>query len=174
MRSILAILTCLCASLSAAACAPVLNGDLLRQANSVADDPARPELALLELRLAEHFAKLGDAAPTTCAGLGQYDAQRPLAGELETRLILRFPQLAPFDRCERKGKAFFDSITGEPAIMFDAHEVECQRPDLCTGWAGFLSHERSSGWRFFEARYRDGYWQVKRKELDIVLTGAGQ
>ena len=160
-------------ALLSASCAPVLNRDLISLPQTVADDPIRPDLAMIELRLAEHFAAAANSAeplPTTCAGLKQYDGLRGFPDNLERRLLKRFPRLAPFDRCVKQGDWYVDSITGEQAAMFDAHQMDCDRPTYCTGWAGFMGPKPKSGWRFYEARYVDGKWRIKRKELNIILT----
>ena len=176
MRGLLVLIV----SLAVSACAPALNSQLVRSPLTVADDPDHPELALLEVRLAEHFGKFGATPPTTCAGFTpgtSIDRRKlgALSAEDEQRLMLRFPDLAPFDRCKPidngPGTKFFvDSITGEPAAMFDVHQLECSSPTRCRAYAGYTLDQQRNGWRFYEARFADGKWRVRKQDLDIIVT----
>ena len=170
----------LLATLALGACTLPLNHELVKAPNTVADDPHHPELALLEVRLAEHFAESGAAPPTTCVrfapGPASYpERYGPLDDALERRLMLRFPGLAPRGRCVNGSTAggttfFVDGDTGEPAAMFDVHELACEEPTRCTGWAGYVLDPRRNGWRYYEARFVDGKWRVREADLGIILT----
>lgn len=153
-----------------ASCALPLNLQAARHPRSVAADPQAPELALLELRLERHFADQGNAPPTTCAALGQYRDQRALPEPFEERLMLRFPRLAPFERCAWRGGEYSDAETGAPAVVFDVHDLACDNPRSCTAWAGFRQSDRVNGWRFYALEFADK-WRVFRRELNIVQTG---
>lgn len=180
MRLHLALSASIVSSLLLGACTLPVNHELIRAPNTVADDPRHPELALLEVRLAEHFAKFAGTPPTTCAGFAPgtpVDRRRVggLADGEERRLMRRFPALAPFDRCSpvmhTDGTQFYvDSITGEPAAMIDVHGLDCTGPAECRGYAGYRLDETRNGWRYYVARFSDGKWRVREEELDIIVT----
>lgn len=167
-------------SLALGGCTLPLNRELVKSPNTLAADPSHPELALLELRLAEHFGKFGAAPPTTCvrfaAGPDSYPTPYARFDEgLERRIMLRFPDVAPYDRCVEartvgRTKFHADRDTGEPAAMVDVHDLQCETVTRCTGWAGYVLDERRNGWRFYEARFSNGKWRVREADLGIVLT----
>ena len=135
------------------------------------EDPQRPELALLEYRLAEYFATELRRYGTVCAAA--VDRQRepaPLAPAVEARLLARFPGLSPLTRCVKDGIDVRDVQTGTAAAIFDVHELVCENPETCTAWAGYYANG-PHGWRWFTLDFKNGSWRFARKEMDIVLTG---
>ena len=172
------VLAGLGALVALSACALPLNREFASHPQSVAHDPARPELALLEYRLARHFAS--DKAIITCAavrrndrdsyGLAQSDKLSPLAPEVEAELLGRFAGLSPFARCRFDGAEVVDAQTGGPAIFFDYHELECEKPTLCAAWTGYYGGLKVNGWNYFELTFARGMWEIREKDLGIVLT----
>ena len=136
-----------------------------------------PRLALLEYRLANYFAQSKRPYPVACAaaeGIDLYNEAsraRPLDPEIELKLIARFPGLSPLSRCERDGLDIVASDTGQPAAIFDVHELVCDTPTVCLAWAGYYANGQH-GWSYFRMTFAEGEWRIEREELDIVLTAA--
>lgn len=141
-------------------------------------DRNRPELALLEYRIADYLAHDSRTYATICAArtnMKPHDpASRPVAldADVETALRSRFPALSPLSQCERAGIGFKDRATGAPAAVFDAHDTVCQPNGTCVGWAGYVA-DGPHGWRYYAMEYRDGAWRIRPEKLDIILTGDG-
>ena len=173
-------LVLLATTLALGACSLPLNRALINSPDTVSDDQGHPELALLELRLAEHFNRFGAAPPTTCVRFAAGPAAYPTAyvrldAAVERRLLLRFPGLAPKRRCaegptEGGTTWFVDRDTGAPAAMFDVHELVCTTTTRCKAWAGYLLDRHRHGWRYYEVRFTGGKWRVREAPLGIVLT----
>jgi hypothetical protein len=150
-----------------AGCTGTLNRELVRSPDSLAYIPQGPELALLEFRLARHFATRN--VPTTCAGVSEGTISAPRRVEEEARLLARFTRLRPLSQCKFDGARFTDRGTGDPAIVFDVHDLACETPTSCTAWAGFRQDQKVNGWSFYRATFR-GYWRISREDLGIELT----
>ena len=158
------------AALVLAGCAPgVLNAGLLRDPQSAAQDPAAPELALLELRLARWYRD--NPGGHACAGVRQTTQETvgPLADESVLRA--RFPALLPLDRCRVIGTLVVDRETGQQAALFDVHEPEWRGTGVYRAYAGYRMDARRNGWGYYEARYERGAWRVRDQDLDIIVTG---
>ena len=142
------------------------------------EDRSRPDLALLEFRLARYFASSERPYETVCAGLGwrqRDDFLRkavPLSPQVETRLLARFPDLKPFETCVPDNSGYRDRVTGRPAAMFDVHELECETPIRCSAYAGSLANG-PHGWSPYWAEWRGEQWRIRRRKLDIIVTGGG-
>lgn len=141
-------------------------------------DLGKPALALLEYRLAAHFAGNSKAYSKICAGEGQRDRSaksshaKPLDAEAEAKLLARFDGLSPFSSCSPTERGYVDSVTGEAAAMFDVHELSCDQPTNCTAWGGYYGSGQH-GWSFYRLTW-NGNWRIKREPLDIIVTGDGQ
>jgi len=141
-------------------------------------DPARPELALLEYRIARYLAAKRRPYATICAVAMQFDRSTtrgdavPLDAALEGRLLARFPELSPSTVCERHGLAYVDRRTQAPAAAFDVHELLCSGPSSCTAWGGYYALGEH-GWGYYELRWRRDGWSIGPKDLGIVLTAPG-
>ena len=96
----------------------------------------------------------------------------PLAPEEEERLILRFPQLAPFDRCSLSGGAYRDAEAERPARFIEVFDFRCESATHCFGSAGFRTGQEPLAHTEYELTFR-GYWRIEEDIEPIVLTGAG-
>lgn len=117
----------------------------------LANDQARPVLALAEHALAQYFAgDVGDL-PTTCLTV------RPaaLTAEQEEQLILRFNRLAPAARCRAQGAGYVDSITESPAAVVQIYEFACTGAAQCSGW-GMLPGQAAAR---FAMTFEGGAWR---------------
>ena len=167
------------AAMALGACMPALNHRLATDPGSVARDPESPEIALLEYRLARHFA--ADPDIVTCAAtrlpddpprfIEHGERLRALAPETERRLRARFPRLSAFAECRTDSDGARSADETRPAIVFDYHELTCETPTRCTAWVGFFRDRTANGWNFFEMKW-DGYWRIREADLGIELTGA--
>ena len=137
------------------------------------DDPDTPDLALLEYRLANYFARSERPYSTVCAAAGrQTPGQQPkrLHPAVEERLLARFPDLSPLTECVVQPVGYRDADTGSAAAVFDVHDVACETPSRCTAWGGSLGNG-PHGYSWFELRYRNGEWEIRRiDDLGIELT----
>ena len=104
---------------------------------SLVSERERPQLALLEHILTDYFASDIATRPTVCVSVVDNGEQRGLSDEEETALVLRFEQLAPFDRCQQQDGSWTDSESGKPALVFTMHSFACEQDTRCTGWAGY-------------------------------------
>ncbi len=167
MRS---IFTLLMAIMVLASCAAPLNYRLARDDGSLASLPDGPVPALLEYRIATFVDGREGELPTICAGMGHDTKAEALPESEQLALMEHFAIVAPLDRCEWMGGSYRDAITGETAIVFDVHDLDCKIYDQCTAWAGYRQDAKVNGWSFFEARFRNGYWQIRPKDMGIILT----
>ena len=123
--------------------------------------PDTPAIALLRHVLDEHFEARPANVKTVCATILSDEATpKALPESVETALIERYPELAPYDRCVWKDGQIVDSITGESARLYQVHSLECVASEDCTGMAGWISanlgaeydqyrvHKGLAGWRF--------------------------
>ena len=95
----------------------------------LAEDQARPVLALFEHVLTGYFVEVGARGPTVCAML----SPQPLSDEQEEALILRFVRLAPAERCRAAvDGAWQDAITGELARVVQVYDFACRSDALCS------------------------------------------
>lgn len=120
------------AALGALALTSCVSGEGLPAPERLALDQSRPQLALLEQVLREHFAGQGSGsqAPTTCA------TRRPraLSAEEETELMTRFVRLAPISRCRSTPGGYVDSIVGTRADVIELYDFACTDAAHCAGW----------------------------------------
>lgn len=138
----------LAAALSA--CAPV--GGAPPPLPPLAENPERPELALLEHVLTGYFAAFGANPPTTCAAR----QPAPLTAEDEQALLGRFVRLAPLVRCRAGEAGYADAITGEPAGVVELREFACSAATHC---AGSIASPGSPP-RRYALRFESGAWRV--------------
>lgn len=174
MRSVQSVAVALL--LSVGACAPALNRNLVSIAPALSQNPDAPELALLHYRMADRFDRLDGPLPTICAGMGSSVSSRstllvrPLPSGREQALIAALPVVAPLPHCEEVGHGYRDAMTGEPAIVFDVHDLTCATATDCTAWAGYRQDSAVNGWSYYRLRYSRGAWRIRREPLDIILT----
>ena len=161
----------LVSALALSACAVPLNYQASRHEFTLANDPDAPQLALLEHRLYREFAQVGDAV-TVCAARREGEGLVALAADEEERLILRFPQLAPFDRCTLDGGQYRDDEAGRSAHMVEIFDFSCESATHCFGSAGWRPRQERFAHTEYELTYR-GYWQVLEYGEPIVLTSGG-
>ncbi|OYW44519.1 MAG: hypothetical protein B7Z08_09265 [Sphingomonadales bacterium 32-68-7] len=119
----------------------------------LADDRARPALALIEQVLSEHFAaQAGAAGPTTtCVSL----APEPLTADDEAALMGRFVRLAPASRCRPGAAGPSDAIVGTPAELIQVYEFACQSDERCAGWVTRSGRPATR----YAMEWRDGAWR---------------
>lgn len=161
-----------------AACAPALPRYTVPQ-NAVTtgfyEDRQRPDLALLEYRLAKYFAWDGRPYETVCAvgsGIDPHEPASlpaPLDPSIEHKLLRRFPALSPSENCEREGLSIKDSDTGVEAAIFDVHELECETPVRCSAWVGYYANGQH-GWSWYWLDWNGRKWKISMRDLEIVLT----
>jgi len=98
----------------------------------LAKERGEPALALIEHVLSEHFAgqEVNADPPTTCVEL----SPTSLTAAQEQALIVRFPRLAPRDRCETDVPPPSDEFTGERAVVVRVYGLECSDAAHCTAW----------------------------------------
>jgi len=140
-----------------------------------AADPRAPDLALLEYKLEQHFANEPAQGRTTCATVLAEERpsvpyQTALPPEAETALIARFARLAPFGRCRWNGSRYVDAFTGGDAAVLVVEGLRCERPQLCTAWAGRVTTPAESTFRFYTVKYGRGVWRVGPANREIILT----
>ena len=139
------------------------------------EDQSRPDLALLEYRLAKYFAQRDPPYRTVCAADGQFSPSRedssptPLDPAVERSLLRRFPSLTPLGGCKREGLSIIDSDTGVEAAVFDVHELECQSATRCSAWGGYYANGQH-GWSWYWLDWNGREWKIIRREMEIVLT----
>lgn len=164
----------LAATALCSACAPPLNSRIAATPQSLAAESDDPVLALLEYRIAELIERKPDLPDAICAGWrsegGMMDVAA-LPADKEARLQRRFARVVPFAQCTIEDNTV-RTRAGQPAILFDVHELECAHPGDCTAWAGYTQTPRINGWNYFRARFRNGYWQIRPEDLGIELTAA--
>jgi hypothetical protein len=105
----------------------------------LAEDQAQPGLALAEHVLAAYFAE-NPSPPMVCVSM----APRRFDDAQEKSLIVRFPRLAPFDRC-----------SGAPAQVLQIYEFACDTPVTCSGWANVPGRPSTR----YVLRWQDGSWR---------------
>ena len=138
-------------------------------------DPGYPERALLEYGLARQFARpLWEydhvcAVETRLNPSDPHSAAVPFPPDVEAVLLARFPGLSPADTCVRDGLDIRNASTGEPAALFDVHELECETPKRCSAWVGYYANGPHS-WRRYWIEWRDGEWRIRPRKSDIVVT----
>ena len=139
------------------------------------EDQQRPDLALLEFRLARYFA-LGDRPyETVCAGDGKFSPHKPdalpkpLDPAVERKLLRRFPALTPLGGCKREGLSIIDTDTGVEAAVFDVHELECESAVRCSAWGGYYANGQH-GWSWYWLDWNGSEWIISRRVMEIVLT----
>lgn len=139
-------------------------------------DPAHPEFALLEYRIAKYLAMSSRAYGTICAAAVQPDRSDPtsqpvaLDATVERKLLARFPALAPLSRCRRESLGYSDNATGAAAAVFDVHELGCEEQGRCSAWGGYYANG-PHGWSYYSVRWSENGWRIEPKDLGIVLTG---
>lgn len=139
------------------------------------EDQSRPDLALLEYRIAKFFAAQSRPYTTACAVAVQIEPHDPdseaipLDQEIEARLLARFPDLKPANQCKREGLSILDRETGEPAALFDVHGLDCETQPDCSAWAGYYAYG-THGWSWYWVEWRDGMWTIRPRKSEIVLT----
>jgi len=139
------------------------------------DDPEYPEYALLEYRIGKYLAAGQRPYKTICAVAVQFDRTNPnsvplpLDPTVERKLLRRFSELSPSGECKREGLGYVNEATGGPAAVFDVHELECANPANCTAWGGYYA-SGSHGWGFYQLEWHRSGWNIRRKDLGIVLT----
>lgn len=139
------------AVLPLAACvAPQADGSAPRP---LAGDQARPQLALLEQVLREHFAGRGSGAeaPTTCVSR----LPRPLTVDEEQALMARFVRLAPLARCRTGPDGPIDSIVGTRAEVIELYEFACTDAAHCLGWINRPGRPATR----YAMEWQDGAWR---------------
>ena len=170
MRQFYAI-AALLALLALSACALPLNYQASRHDLTLAKDRSAPELALLEHRLYREFT-VGDGERTICAARRMSDGGvEALTANQEERLILRFPRLAPFERCTLVDDLYRDVEAGRPAALIDYTPLVCENATHCFGSSGWRPGRAPYAGTDYELTYR-GYWQVREDMDPIILTGA--
>ena len=134
----------------------------------------RPDLALLEYRLAEYFDRSSPPYSSVCAVAARFAPEVesppvPLDPQTESKLLRRFPLLRPASECERNGRAIVNRATGAPAALFDVHELECETPVRCSAWGGYYGAGQH-GWNWYWLEWNGGQWTIRPRDLEIVLT----
>ena len=174
MRKLLAILL----DTFCAACAPFLpRYSVPRDAAHTGfyEDQQRPDLALLEFRLAKYFARGDTPYETVCAvdgGEMQGSKQQELVAleaDVERKLMRRFPSLTPASGCTREGLSVKDRDTGVEAALFDVHELECESAVKCSAWGGYCANG-SHGWSWYWLEWNGQEWKIRPRDPGIVLT----
>ena len=139
------------------------------------EDPNRPDLALLEYRLARYFVQQQLPYPTVCAVGNKLDLvkeeSQPLAldPQVEQALLARFSGLSPASRCKREGLRIVDRETGVAAAVFNVHDLDCDTATKCSAWAGYYG-AGPHGWSWYWLTWDGREWRIRRREMDIVLT----
>ena len=139
------------------------------------EDQQRPDLALLEFRLASYFARDDQPYETVCAVDGsdaqssQQDPPVPLDPATERKLMRRFPSLTPASGCKREGLSVKDSETGVEAALFDVHELECESAVKCSAWGGYYANGQH-GWSWYWLEWNGREWKIRPRDLGIELT----
>ena len=140
-----------------------------------ATNPRAADLALLEYMLEQHFAGEEAQSLTTCAtvvagqrGAVPFDAG--LSEETEKALMARFARLAPFPRCQWDGSRYVDTADGGPAVVFVVDDLQCERVDQCTAWAGGVTTPQRSVSRWYTLKFVRGVWRVGPAQNEIILT----
>lgn len=139
------------------------------------EDRSRPDLALLEYRIAAYFAQARRPYASVCV-----TAQRiapsdpdskivPLDPAIERRLLARFPELTPSGSCKRVGRSIVDETTGERAALFDVHDLDCESQTRCTAWGGYYA-DGPHGWSWYSLDWNGSAWTIRRRELEITPT----
>ena len=174
MRRLLALLL----AVGCAACTPSLPRYAVPSnaaATGFYEDRQRPDLALLEYRLAKYFAREERPYATVCAVDGR-DSQTiqekrivPLDPAIERKLLRRFPMLTPSGGCKREGLSVKDSDTGVEAALFDVHELECESATRCSAWSGFYANGQH-GWSWYWLDWNGREWKISKRDLGIELT----
>ena len=163
---------------SCAACAPALPRYSVPQdaaATGFYENPQRPDLALLEYRIAKYFAWDERPYQTVCAVDGskvqgsRQEALIPLDPGVERTLLRRFPSLTPSGGCKREELSIKDSDTGVEAAVFDVHELECETATRCSAWAGYYANG-THGWSWYWLDWNGREWKISKRYLGIVLT----
>lgn len=145
------------------ACVAPENGEELPEpVPPLAMQREQPQLALMEHILGNYFASDIARRPTVCVSVVEDGEQRGLPADDETALILRFAQLAPFDRCKQAGSSWVDAETDDAALMFTLHSFACEQATRCTGWAGYQAGAASSMSYNYTMDWLDGEWTFAR------------
>ena len=174
MRKLLAVLLVT----SCAACAPFLPRYAVPQdaaPTGFYEDQQRPDLALLEFRLANYFARSEKPYETVCAVDGSEmqssKQQEPVAldADVERKLMRRFPSLTPASGCKREGLSVKDRDTGVEAALFDVHELECESAVKCSAWGGYYANG-PHGWSWYWLEWNGREWKIRPRDLGIELT----
>ena len=165
-------------ALACAACTPSLPRYAVPEdaaATGFYEDQSRPDLALLEYRLARYFAWDERPYETVCAVAGKVDPSRqdsvavPLDPAIERKLLRRFPMLTPSGGCKREGLSIINSDTGVEAALFDVHELECETAVRCSAWGGYYANGQH-GWNWYWLDWNGREWKITPRDLGIVLT----
>ena len=139
------------------------------------EDQQRPDLALLEFRLAKYFARDDRPYETVCAVDGsdvqssQQDPPVQLDPATERKLMQRFPSLTPATGCKREGLSVKDRDTGVEAALFDVHELECESAVRCSAWGGYYANGEH-GWSWYWLEWNGREWKIRPRDPGIVLT----
>jgi len=137
---------------------PLSTPDKEPQLSPLAGDRSQPRLALVEHLLANYFASDIVAPPTVCAAVSDGRSEVALPPEQETALIERFAQLAPLSRCTWTGRAWRDSESEAPALVFAVRDFSCSSETSCTGWTSYTAGETSSPSMLYTMRFAGGRW----------------
>lgn len=139
------------------------------------EDRSRPDLALLEYRLAKYFAQGDPPYEAVCTTAEQISPHLqdsmpvPLDPAIERKLLRRFPSLTPAGGCKREGLSIIDSDTGVQAALFDVHDLECESAVKCSAWGGYYANGQH-GWSWYWLDWNGKEWKISRREMEIVLT----
>ena len=84
-------------------------------------------------------------------------------------MILRFPRLAPFERCQIDGDSLRDVEADRPARIVEIFDVRCEDARLCYGSAGWRPGRVPYAYTEYELVF-DGYWRISEDSEPIILT----
>ena len=131
--------------------------------------PDTPGMALLQYVLEQHFAQEGRRVKTTCATILADEGQpRALPEEVETALIERFEDLAPYDRCVWQDGRVVDAVTGDEARIYQVHGIECTAPLDCLAMAGWVAANLGAEYEQYRVRKVAGEWTFEKTGIAIM------
>lgn len=153
-----------------AACVPAQEPSVGAESSYTTSLPDTPGMALLRHVLDEHFADAGRRVKTTCATvLADEGKPSALPEEVEVALIERYEDLAPYDRCVWQDGLVVDSVTGEPAVIYQVHSLECTAVDDCVGMAGWIAANLGAEYdQYRVSKSLLGNWTFEKTGLAVM------
>ena len=150
-------------------CTTPLNYEVSRDPDSLARDPSAPMLALLEHDIYRLLQQTEQPISYCAARRLEDGSLASLPDGDERRLLDRFAELAPFERCQMVAGRYYDALTGRTATIVEAFDLSCKTATRCTAKGGIRIDSLPYAHTEYELTF-DGYWRVEVVDLGIVLT----